>query len=129
VNTQDKESLSHRIAFGGQHVVAVLFDERRWHCELIPLADDLPSVEAFAGYRERGLFLVGVFGFLETKFCAAFEPAIPSDSVMDYLTRCYCEFLYTKLVTHAPTKTAADVSVDWLRRLCELPAEDRSKEN
>src|SRR5580700_4365913 len=127
MDTLDKESLNYKIPAFGQHVVCVLFNADRWDGELIPLGGDLPDAEKRAAYLARGLRMVAVFGFLNVKFCAAFEPPIIEDHAISYLSRCYCEWIYKKLVTEAPSKAAADDAVDWLRRLYALPSEDRSK--
>ena len=128
MGTADKESLSYRIPAYGQHVVAALFNPERWDCQLVALGNGLPDEGTQENYKARGLCLVAVFGFLQGRFCSAFECPL-EDSAVSYLARCYTEHLYRTLVTEAPTKKAADAAVDWLRALYALPSEDRSREN
>jgi hypothetical protein len=127
--TQDKESLHYKIPAFGQHVCIVLFNQFKWDAVLVPLGSGTPDAETQADYLMRGLRMVATFGFLDGKFCAAFEQPAPDESAVAYLARLYTEFLYKTLVTQAPSKAAADNAVDWLRRLYELPSEERSKEN
>ena len=129
METQDKESLSYRIPAFGQHVVIVLFNQFKWDAVLIPLGRGIPPESVQADYLRRELRMIATFGFLDGKFCCAFEQHAPDESAISYLARLYTEHIYRTLVTQAPSKAAADEAVDWLRRLYALPSEARSKEN
>jgi hypothetical protein len=129
MDTADKESLSYKIPAFGQLVVCALFNEHTWDGEIVPLGNKLPSEEVQKNYLARGLRFLGTLGFVDGRFCCAWECPVP-DNVMERLVRAYAEHLYSTLVTHAPTKAAADASVQWLRELAQLPDNrDRSKEN
>jgi hypothetical protein len=125
--TQDKESLQYKIPAFGSHVCIVLFNVDRWDGELIPLGSGIPSEAVQAAYLARGLRFLGTFGFLQGKFCSAWEDPVPHNNVVDYLARRYCEWLYKTLVTQAPTKMDADANVQWLKQLYQLS--DPRKEN
>jgi hypothetical protein len=124
---QDKESLHYKIPAFGQHVCIVLFNVARWDAVLIPVGQGIPSAEVQADYLRRELRLVAVFGFLDGKFCAAFEQPAPEEGAVSYLARLYTEHIYRTLVTQAPTKMEADANVQWLKQLYQLP--DPRKEN
>jgi hypothetical protein len=121
MDTLDKESLSYKIPTFGQHVVIPLFCWDTWDLQLIPLGSDLPSPEVQADYLRRGLRMAGVIGFIEGKFCVAWEDPAPPDNVVEFLARKYCEWLYQTLVTFAPTKMQGDAAVAWLKTLMALP--------
>jgi hypothetical protein len=119
--TQDKESLQYRIPAFGSHVCIVLFNPDRWDGELVPLGNGIPPESVQENYKVRGLRLVGTFGFLNGKFCSAWESPVPEDNAIDYLARCYTEWLYATLVTCAPSQAVADNNVAWLKQLYSLP--------
>jgi hypothetical protein len=126
--TQDKESLHYKLPVFGEFVCHVLFNEDRWDGELIPLGRGTPSEEAQANYLARGLKFMGVVGFLNGRLCSAWEHPVPENNVVEYLGRAYSEWIYANLVTAAPSKTAADDAVSWLRKLASLP-DTRVQEN
>jgi hypothetical protein len=128
VDALDKESLSYKIPAHGQLVVSVLFNQFKWDAELVPVGKGIPSVEVQADYLRRELRLVAVFGFLDGKFCAAFEQPAPEEGAVSYLARLYTEHIYRTLVTQAPTKMEADASIAWLKSLYSLP-DTRQQEN
>jgi hypothetical protein len=126
MDTQDKESLRHKVA-SGQHAVFALFDSARWDCQLVPIADGLVPDEVLASYAARGLRFAATLGFVGGKFCAAWEQPVPDDPAINFLSRMYCEWLYRELVVKAPTKLEADASIAWLKSLYQLS--DPRKEN
>lgn len=122
-NPMDPESLSYKIPAYGSHVVGVLFNPARWDGEIVPMGNGqpLPSEEVKAGYAARGLQFVAVFGFLEGRFCSAFECPL-ENSVVDFLARAYCEWIYSTLTKPAPAAAQAGTDgADWLRKLYALP--------
>jgi len=122
----DTESLQYRIPAFGSHVVAVLFNPVKWDGELVPLGNGIPSEEVQASYLSRGLQFVGCFGFLSGRFVSAWECQLEGNAI-EFLARCYCEWLYKTQVTQAPMKLEADASIAWLKSLYQLS--DPRKEN
>jgi hypothetical protein len=116
-----EQSLSYRIPAHGQLVVGVLFNPVKWDGEIFPLGKGLPSEEAQANYKARGLQFVATFGFLQGKFCSAFECPLDGNAV-EFLSRAYAEWVYATLTKAAPAaaQTCGD-GVDWLRKLYRLP--------
>jgi hypothetical protein len=120
------ESLQYRIPAFGSHVAAFMFNQRRWDLAVVPLGGGPLSEAEQADYKVRGLELVGCCGFISGKLCLAWEHRAPDDSVIDFLSRRYAEWLYATLATSAPRKLAMNDAVDWLRALYNLPSEDRA---
>lgn len=130
MDTQDKESLSYKIPAFGQLVVGVLFNPERWDGELVSLGTgNLPSAEVQATYKERGLYFVATFGFINGRFCSAFEHPLENNAV-EFLARAYAEYVYATLTAKAAHAPVASDAVDWLKSLWILKDDrDGSKEN